>query len=81
MTQLMTGTPQKVKFATQLAPDVLAALRGMAHDEGRQLQALLDEALRGYIASRQQSRPRRHVLDALQISMAENDALYEALSR
>lgn len=81
MSHIMTDNPPKIKFATQIAPDILASLRGMAQDEGRQIQAILDEALREYFSNRQQSRPRRHVLDALQISMAEHHALYEVLSK
>ena len=42
-------TQEKVQFATQLAPDVLEALRQMSAKEGRHLQAILDEALRAYI--------------------------------
>lgn len=71
----------KVKFATQLAPDVLETLRHMAAKEGRHIQALLDEALRAYIEEKQSVKPRRHVMSALQTSMAEHDSLYEALSK
>ena len=72
---------KKVKFATQLAPDVLETLRRMSADEGRHLQAILDEALREYIENKQAGIPRRHVLSALQVSMAEYASLYEALAR
>ncbi|MCL1986192.1 MAG: BrnA antitoxin family protein [Betaproteobacteria bacterium] len=72
---------KKVKFATQLDPDVLETLRRMSADEGRHLQTLLDEALREYIDNKQAGIPRRHVLNALQISMAEYASLYEALAR
>ena len=72
---------KKVKFATQLAPDVLETLRRISADEGRHLQAILDEALREYFESRQAGKPRKHVLNALQASMAEHDSLYEALAR
>ena len=72
---------KKVKFATQLAPDVLETLRRMSADEGRHLQAILDEALREYIENRQTGVPRKHVLNALQTSMAEYGSLYEALAR
>ena len=74
-------TQEKVKFATQLAPDVLEALRQMSAKEGRHLQAILDEALRAYIEEKQGVKPRRHVMSALQASMAEHDSLYEALSK
>ncbi|MCL2122782.1 MAG: hypothetical protein FWH34_01695 [Desulfovibrionaceae bacterium] len=80
MTLNATGD-KKVKFATQLAPDVLESLRRMSADEGRHIQAILDEALRGYIESKQAGIPRKHVLAALQASMTEYDALYEALAR
>ena len=72
---------KKVKFATQLAPDVLEALHRMSAAEGRQLQAILDEALREYIENKRAGSPRRHVLNALRASMAEYDSLYEALAR
>ena len=78
---LTTTAKKKVKFATQLAPDVLESLRRMSADEGRHMQAILDEALREYIANRQAGKPRRHVLNALQASMAEYGSLYEALAR
>lgn len=79
MTQ-QVPTRAKVKFATQLAPDVLEALRAMSAREGRHLQSLLDEALREYLANREAGKPRRHVLRALHDSMAEHDSLYAALS-
>ena len=34
----------KEKFATQVTSDILAELRALAQAEGRQLQALVDEA-------------------------------------
>jgi len=78
---LNTTADKKIKFATQLAPDVLETLRRMSAEEGRHMQAILDEALREYIENKQAGKPRRHVLSALQASMAEHDALYEALAR
>ena len=78
---LTATTDKKVKFATQLAPDVLHALRRMAADEGRHLQTILDEALREYIENKQAGTPRKHVLAALQASTAAYDSLYEALAR
>ncbi|MDR2696559.1 MAG: hypothetical protein LBC79_09310 [Deltaproteobacteria bacterium] len=72
---------KKVKFATQLAPDVLESLRRMSANEGRHIQAILDEALREYIESKQAGKARKHALAALRASMTEYDALYEALAR
>ena len=78
---LNTTAVKKVKFATQLAPDVLETLRRMSANEGRHLQSILDEALREYIENRRAGTPRKHVLSALQASMAEYDSLYKALAR
>ena len=68
MTQSTATTGQKVKFATQLSLDALAKLHQMAHEKGRQIQPILDEALREYIGS---SKPRTHVVTALFSSMTE----------
>lgn len=72
---------KKVKFATQLAPELLDILRGMATREGRHLQTILDEAVREYIENRKADKPRRHVLTALQDSMLEHDNLYKVLAK
>ena len=41
--------PIREKFSSQAAPEVLNKLRQIAEAEGRQFQAVLDEALREYI--------------------------------
>lgn len=69
------------KFSSQAAPEVLAALREIAEREGRQFQAVLDEALRDYIDRYQKARPRRHVLGAFADSVQEFDALYRELAK
>ena len=50
----------KEKFATQVNPVLLAEVRALAHSEGRQLQALVDEALTDLIEKRRNTRPRNH---------------------
>jgi len=72
---------KKVKFATQADPEVLAALRKIAGQEGRQLQALVDEALRDYIEQKLGKSPRRRVMQALHDSLAEYDLLYRELAK
>jgi len=42
-------TAAREKFSSQAAPEVLAALRQIAESQGRQFQAVLDDALRDYI--------------------------------
>jgi len=69
------------KFSSQAAPEVLAALRQIAETQGRQFQAVLDEALRDYIERHQTERPRRHVMDAFTSSLDEFDNLYRELAK
>jgi hypothetical protein len=79
--QTTSEHPQKVTVATQADPDRLATLRKIAGDEGRQLQSLVDEALREYVDRKQGKAPRRHVMQALQASMSQFDSLYRDLSK
>lgn len=76
----MSVNSPKVKFATQADPQVLSVLRGMAQAEGRQLQALIDEALREYVNRKQGNAPRRHVMSALDDSLLQYDDLYRKLA-
>ncbi|MBE0592359.1 MAG: hypothetical protein IH616_08155 [Gemmatimonadales bacterium] len=75
------STTAREKFSSQAAPEVLEALRRIAASEGRQFQAVLDEALRDYIDRRQKNRPRRHVAEAFADSVREFDDLYRELAR
>jgi hypothetical protein len=52
------------KFATQVSSDILMAVRTLAQTEGRQLQALVDEALADLIEKRTRQKPRAHVMAA-----------------
>ena len=78
---LIMNTPAREKFSSQAAPDVLAALREIAETQGRQFQAILDEALRDYIDRQQKSRPRQHVMTQFAESLTEYDALYRDLAK
>jgi predicted transcriptional regulator len=69
------------KFSSQATPEVLTALRQIAEADGRQFQAVLDDALREYIDRRRNAQPRRHVVDAFADSLAEFDVLYRELAR
>ena len=55
---------QREKFATQVDSELLATLRALAKAEGRQLQALVDEALAGLFEQRRQAAARPHVMSA-----------------
>ena len=74
-------TPVREKFSSQAAPEVLEALRRIAESEGKQFQAVLDEAMRDYIDRHQNQRPRRHVMEAFAESVKEYDDLYRELAK
>jgi len=69
------------KFSSQAAPDVLAALRQLAESQGRQFQAVLDEALRDYLDRHQADKPRKHVMASFATSLEEFDNLYRELAK
>jgi hypothetical protein len=69
------------KFATQVNSEILAAVRMIAQGEGRQLQALVDEALADLIEKRKNARPRAHVMAAYQTSHERYSDLYKQLAK
>jgi hypothetical protein len=71
---------ERQKFATQVNADLLTALRHLAASEGRQLQALVDEALADLIEKRRQGKPRTHVMTAYQASHDKFGSLYKKLA-
>ena len=68
------------KFATQVDTKILASVRTIARKEGRQLQALVDEALADLIEKRKQAKPRPHVMAAYLASHDKYGALYKKLA-
>lgn len=69
------------KFSSQAEPEVLEELQRLAAREGRQFQAVLGDALREYLARKNQQAPRRSVLEAFQKSLEERDDLYRSLAK
>jgi len=69
------------KFSSQAEPEVLDGLQEIAAREGRQLQAVLGDALREYLAQKRQQAPRRNILEAFQNSLKERDDLYRSLAK
>lgn len=69
------------KFATQVDSALLAELRLLARQEGRQLQALVDEAVAMLIDDRRQAKARPHVMNAYQKSHARFASVYEKLAK
>jgi len=70
----------RVKFATRVNSEILAKIRRIAAGEGRQLQALVDEALANLIAKRTAGRPRPQVMEAYASSLRPYAALYKKLA-
>jgi hypothetical protein len=71
----------KEKFATQVTSQILAEVRALAHSEGRQLQALIDEALVDLLEKRKNTRPRLHVMSAYLASHEKFAELYRRLAK
>jgi hypothetical protein len=68
------------KFATQVNSEILAVVRTLARKEGRQLQALVDEALSDLIEKRKLAKPRAHVMGAYLASHEKYGPLYKKLA-
>ena len=69
------------KYSSQADPEILKAMHAIADQEGRQLQAVIGDAMREYLARRQEQAPRRNVLEAFQKSLEERDELYRKLAK
>jgi hypothetical protein len=68
------------KFATQVDPEILTVLRELAGKEGRQLQALVDEALSDLVEKYKSSKPRGDVMALYQASLEKYSPLYKKLA-
>lgn len=68
------------KFATQVDSEILEAVRTLARNEGRQLQALVDEAFADLIEKHRNAKPRPHVMGAYYASHEKYGALYKKLA-
>lgn len=69
------------KFATQVNTRILGAIRSLAQQEGRQIQALVDEALADLIEKRKRGRARPHVMAAYQGSHEKYGELDKKLAK
>ena len=69
------------KFATQVNSEVLSAVRAIAQKEGRQIQALVDEALADLIEKRKNTHPRAHVMAAYLDSHERKGEVYKKLDK
>lgn len=69
------------KFATQVNSRILRDVSALAEKEGRQLQALMDEALADLIEKHKNAKPRAHIMGAYLASHERYEPLYKKLAR
>ena len=70
----------RVKFATQIDSTLLDEVRILAKEEGRQIQAITEEALENLLEDRRQGKVRSRVMRAYRTSHARFGSLYEKLA-
>lgn len=68
------------KFATQVNSKILTSVRALAEKEGRQIQALVDEALADLIEKRKNGTPRPQVMATYLSSHERYADLYKKLA-
>ena len=71
----------KTKFSSQAEADLLAEVRAIAHEEGRQFQAVLHEALTDWVERKRGAAPRPVVLAELKATISRNRELYRHLAQ
>jgi hypothetical protein len=76
----MATAMARAKFATQVNSQILVEVRMLAEKEGRQIQALVDEALADLIEKRKKTTPRSHVMGAYLASNEKYGPLYKKLA-
>ena len=69
------------KFSSQVAPELLEGMREIARKEGRQFQAVLEEAMAGYIENKAGERVRPEVMALYRASVERHRRLYELLAQ
>jgi len=82
-TVLQRGASMKknrVKFATHVDPEILAAVEEIARTEGKQIQALIDEALADLLNKRKGMNARPHVMAAYMQSHETYASVYKKLA-
>jgi len=71
----------RVKFSSQIDPELFKRARKVAEEEGLQFQSLLEKALRDYIDYRGAELPKPAVLRAITETLAEHEKLLAKLSK
>ena len=69
------------KLTTTIDTKLLEEVRAIAAGEGKQLQAVIEEALRAFVASRERAELRAEVVVAFGESLLEFGPLYRKLAK
>lgn len=86
MTRIQTKVPKKplspsrVKFTTQIDSKLLDKVRALAKEEGRQIQAITEEAFEHLLEDRRQGKVRPRVTRIYRTSHARFGSLYKKLA-
>lgn len=72
---------KRQKFSSQARPELLKGLRRIADNEGRQFQAVLEEALQEFIEHHETSAVRKAALAHFRASIKKNHNLGELLAK
>ena len=71
---------KRVKFSSQVSPDLLAGMRAIAKHEGRHFQSVLEDAMSSYIEAKAQGKVRPEVMAHFRASLERNRRLGELLA-
>jgi hypothetical protein len=79
----MSMALQREKFATQVDAELLTEIRHLAKSEGRQIQTVVEDALRSHLAAQRQGlhQGREHVMAAYLKSTQRFSGLYKKLAQ
>ena len=69
------------KFSSQVDPELLERMREIARKEGRQFQAVLEDAMASYIESKTRENVRPEVMAHYRASVERHRRLYELLAQ
>ena len=69
------------KFSSQASPELLSKMREIARSDGRHFQAVLEDAMTGYIESRARQKVRPEVMAHYRASLEKNRRLAELLAQ
>ena len=68
------------EFTTRVRQDLLDEIRSIATTEGREVETVVEEALRAYVEARRQTNPRAHVMAHFHESLERYGPLYRRLA-